>query len=103
MKWKERKDMLKTVKAFLAIAALLATMIYLTGGKGVQYAVEQRQHTVTTGQTIWGIATRYMPEQDRTRDVRELVYEIGKANNLKGYKIQPGDVLVIPLQCEVKK
>lgn len=95
--------LMKTAKVFLTIAALLAAMIYLTGGKGVQYAVEQRQHTVSAGQTIWGIAMRYMPEQDRTQDVRELVYEIGRANNLKGYKIQPGDVLVIPLQVEVKR
>lgn len=95
--------LVKTAKAFLTIAALLAAMIYLTGGKGVQYAVEQRQHTVSPGQTIWGIATRYMPEQDRTRDVRELVYEIGRANKLQGYAIQPGDVLVIPLAKEVRE
>ena len=99
----EGNMLIKTAKIFIAIAALLAAMIYLTGGKDVQYAVEQRQHTVTAGQTIWGIATRYMPEQDRTRDVRELVYDIGRANNLRGYVIQPGDVLVIPLAKEVKK
>lgn len=95
----------KTAKAFLTIAALLAAMIWLTGGKGVQYAIEQRTHTVSEGQTVWGIATKYMPEQEKTRDVRELVYEIGELNSLpkRNWNIQPGDVLIIPLAKKVRK
>lgn len=95
----------KTAKSFLTIAALLAAMIWLTGGKGVQYAIEQRTHTVSAGQTVWGIATKYMPEQNKTRDVRELVHEIGKLNGLpkRNWNIQPGDVLIIPLAKEVRK
>lgn len=95
----------KTAKAFLTIAALLAAMIWLTGGKGVQYAIEQRTHTVSSGQTVWGIATKYMPEQEKTRDVRELVYEIGELNSLpkRNWNIQPGDVLIIPLAKKVRK
>lgn len=81
----------------LVVAALLCV------GMDTNYELATKHHVVREGQTIWGIATRYMPEQDRTRDVRELVYEIGRANNLKGYKIHPGDVLIIPLQVEVKK
>lgn len=97
--------LIKTTKAFLTIAALLAAMIWLTGGKGVQYAIEQRTHTVSAGQTVWGIATKYMPEQEKTRDVRELVYEIGKLNGLpeRSWNIRPGDVLIIPLAKEVRK
>lgn len=94
--------MLKTAKIFLAIAAMLAALIFLTGGRGVKYAVEHRSHTVTAGQTVWGIATKYLPEQNRTRDVRELAHDISKANNLKDYIIQPGDVLTIPLAKEEK-
>lgn len=95
--------LVKTAKVFLTIAVLLAALIFLTGGRGVKYAVEHRTHTVTSGQTVWGIATKYLPEQDRTKDVRELAYDIGRANNLREYAIQPGDVLVIPLAKEVRK
>ncbi|MDO4920956.1 MAG: LysM peptidoglycan-binding domain-containing protein [Phascolarctobacterium sp.] len=95
--------LMKTAKVFLVIAALLAAMIFVTGGRGVKYAAEQRYHTVAAGQTVWGIATKYLPEQDRTRDVRELMYEIGKRNGLNNYSIQPGDVLVIPLEVEIKE
>jgi nucleoid-associated protein YgaU len=93
--------LMKTAKVFLIIAALLAAMIFVTGGRGVKYAAEQRYHTVAAGQTIWGIATKYLPEQDRTRDVRELAYNIGRANKLEGYLIRPGQVLVIPLERKV--
>ena len=97
--------LVKTAKVFITIVALLAATIWLTGGKGVQYAVERRQHTVSAGQTVWGIATKYMPEQNKTRDVRELVHEIGKLNSLpaRNWNIQPGDVLIIPLAREVKQ
>lgn len=97
--------LIKTAKAFLTIVALLAATIWLTGGKGVQYAIEQRTHTVSSGQTVWGIATKYMPEQEKTRDVRELVYEIGELNSLpkRNWNIQPGDVLIIPLAKKVRK
>lgn len=95
----------KTIKVFLIAAALLAAMIWLTGGKGVRYAVENKYHTVTDGQTVWGIATKYMPQQSKTRDVRELVYEIGRLNSLpkRNWNIQPGDVLIIPLAKKVRK
>ena len=94
--------MMKTVKVFLVVAALLAALIFLTGGRGVKYAAENRYHTVSAGQTIWGIAAKYLPHQDRTRDVRELVYAIGKKNNLQGYAIYPGQVLLIPLERKVQ-
>jgi nucleoid-associated protein YgaU len=95
----------KTAKAFLTIAALLAAMIWLTGGKGVQYAIEQRTHTVSAGQTVWGIATKYFPRQNKYRDIRYLVDDIGKANHLpeRSWNIRPGDVLIIPLAKEVRK
>lgn len=97
--------LVKTAKVFITIVALLPATIWLTGGKGVQYAIEQRTHTVSAGQTVWGIATKYMPEQNKTRDVRELVHEIGKLNSLpaRNWNIQPGDVLIIPLAREVKQ
>lgn len=95
--------LIKTAKVFLTVAVLLAALVFLTGGRGVQYAAETRYHTVTSGQTVWGIATKYLPLQDKTRDVRELMYDIGKANGLRGYHIEPGMKLVIPLEVEIKE
>lgn len=93
----------KTLKVFLTISFLLALMIFLTGARGVEYAIEHREHTVTSGQTLWGIATKYMNEQDKTRDIREFVYDIRQANKqLDGCLVRQGDVIVIPLAKEVK-
>lgn len=94
---------LKTlVEVFIIAAVLLAGLIYVTRGKGVQYAVENKAHVVTVGETGWDIACQYLPEQDRTRDVRELLDAIGRANDLqqRDWNIQPGEVLIIPLAKE---
>lgn len=95
--------MIKTLRLFLLIAVCFAAVVFLTGGKGLHYAEQNRLHIVAPGQTIWGIATRYMPEQNKTRDIRELIYDIGKENNLHNYHIEPGQQLVIPLWVEVKE
>lgn len=89
--------MLKTLKMIVGLALLLTAMIFLTGGKGQELTAADRTHVVTAGQTVWGIATKYMEYQDKTRDVRELVYDIRQRNGLHNVTIQPGDVLVIPL------
>lgn len=95
--------LVKTLKVFLTISSLLALLIFLTGCKSVEYAIEHREHTVTSGQTLWGIATKYMNEQDKIRDVREFVYEIRQANKqLDGCLVRQGDIIVIPLAKEIK-
>lgn len=95
--------MIKTLRLFLLIAACLAAVIFLTGGRGLHMEQQNKLHVVKAEQTIWGIATKYMSQQDKTRDVRELIYDIGKENNLHNYHIEPGQQLVIPLWVEVKE
>jgi LysM repeat protein len=85
----------------LGCAALIAAAVVLCGGTKDEYYTEYRTHIVTDGQTVWGIATKYIVEQDRTRDVRELVSDIIKYNGIKNAVIQPGQVIVVPL--EIKK
>ena len=92
--------MMKTLKMTVILSVILAGMIFFTGSKGKELAAANRLHTVTSGQTIWGIASHYMKDQDKTNDIRELVYDIRKANNLREGIIQPGDVLVIPLMVK---
>lgn len=95
--------MSKTLKLFLLIAACLAALIWCTGGTGLRMEQQNKLHVVKAGQTIWGIATEYMPQQNKTWDIRELIYDIGKANKLHNYQIQPGQQLVIPLMVEIKE
>lgn len=49
--------------------------------------------TVCTGDTLWTIASQYISKND---DIRELIYNIKKVNNLDSAIIIPGQELLIP-------
>lgn len=49
-------------------------------------------YTVVAGDTLWEIAARHAGR----KDVREVIYQIERANDLKSAAIQPGQVLYIP-------
>lgn len=51
------------------------------------------EYTVAPGDTLWEIAARHAGQ----KDVRELIYLIEQANELKSSAIQPGQVLFIPV------
>ena len=92
------------MKKCLFIIALVAVAWVLIGWlKPTEYRTEYKRHTVTAGQTVWGIATKYQPLQDKKMSVGELVHKIYKVNGIDSrLYIQPGDVLVIPLEQEVR-
>lgn len=48
---------------------------------------------IETGDTIWAIAKEYMPEG---KDIREVVYDIQKYNNIRNNNIQVGNIIKIP-------
>ncbi|GEM_PF-3414919 len=52
-------------------------------------------HVVQRGESVWGIAEN-MQKQGDTRDPRDAVAEINKANDTNGL-IHPGERLVVPL------
>ena len=91
-------------KKMLYIMAIVAVAFMVSGWLSpAEYRVEKHIHTVAAGQTVWEIATMYLPMQDMGMSVGELVHNIDKVNGIdpKLY-IQPGDKLIIPLEMEVK-
>ena len=102
------------VKAFLITVVLLAGLIFLTGGGAAKLAIRAHSflfpsykqtlvaYTVGEGQTLWEITGRYMGQQDKYRDCRELMHDIAEYNNLNGVKwLQAGQQIVIPLYKEI--
>ena len=91
-------------KKMLYIMALVAVAFMVSGWLApTEYRTEKHIHTVSAGQTVWGIATKYQTMQDKKMSTGEFVHKIYKANNIdtKAY-IQPGDSLVIPLEVEAE-
>lgn len=91
------------MKKCLFIIALVAVAWVLIGWlEPTEYRTEYKRHTVTAGQTVWGIATKYQPLQDKKMSVGELVHKIYKVNGIDPrLYIQPDDELIIPLEMEV--
>lgn len=91
-------------KKMLYIMALVAAAFMVSGWLApAEYRTEKRIHTVTAGQTVWEIATVYLPKQDKKMTIGEFVHKIYKANNIDPrLYLQPGDELIIPLEMEVK-
>jgi len=50
--------------------------------------------SVNAGDTLWNIAEYHGPEDV---DIREVVYLIAEANDIKNNMIYPGDTLMIPV------
>ena len=91
-------------KKMLYIMAIVTAAFMVSGWLApTEYRTEKHIHTVAAGQTVWEIATIYLPKQDMDMSVGELVHKIYKVNGIdpKLY-IQPGDKLIIPLEMEVK-
>ncbi|MGM9551953.1 MAG: LysM peptidoglycan-binding domain-containing protein [Clostridia bacterium] len=52
-------------------------------------------HAVDTGDTLWKIAEEHNP--DYTGDIREITYQIKKANGMKDSVVYVGQVLEVPV------
>lgn len=75
------------------LLVIVAICSYNLGKKqlGLPYS-ETFEYSVRSGDTLWTIAD----EISDGYDLREVIYEIKKINDLKGDTIYPRDVLVLP-------
>ena len=91
--------MLKLLKALMIVVmvALVGAEIYdMVTPKEFAYV----QHTVSAGETLMDIALQY-GSRSTEMDVRKIVYDICETNKISAKEVgrlQPGRVLLIPLQ-----
>ena len=81
----------------MALALLLAGAVVAEADDAAAPAVGQVvevDHTVRSGDTLWGIATEYVAPGD---DVRVLIEIIKDHNHLASSVIIPGQVLHVPV------
>ena len=53
------------------------------------------RHEIESGESLWSIAANYY--EAKNVDLRKIIYEIKKINNLDSSVITPGKELIIPL------
>lgn len=83
------------------IAGLLIIAAFLCSGLKTDYVKTEAHYTVQNGDTLWYIAGKYFNKQDRHHHFGEWQWQIREANANKfadNRILQPGDVLVIPLE-----
>lgn len=84
-----------TVMLILALLVGVTASLILHGrASSAEYAAPARI-TVHSGDTLWEIASAHAPAG---ADIREVVFRIRRANNLRTSVLQPGQVIVIPVR-----
>lgn len=83
----------KRIGLFLVIAAMMTAFILTTGSAfSAGESADTIQIVVRQGDTLWDIAR----EHTGGRDLRRVVWEMRKMNELDDVFIQPGQVLLVP-------
>ena len=97
---KERKARQRRRKVLGRLAVLFSTLAILTvlgiNFIGTAFALDNSAKysiKVAPGDTLWSIAQRY---NTKNRDIRYVVDDIMRANDLDSTKLHVGDTLVIP-------
>lgn len=88
----------------ILIAGLLIALAFLFGNINTEYAETKAYYTVEAGDTLWSVAGQYYNKQDRHQHFGEFQWQIREANADKfanNRMLQPGDVLIIPLERKV--
>jgi nucleoid-associated protein YgaU len=76
------------------VVLLLANAVGAREAGTGEVAVDHGSHLVVAGDTLWDIAAAHTAPGE---DVRRVVYEIQRLNDLDGSVILPGQVLQVPL------
>ncbi len=81
-------------RAAVLLTAVVVFFLLLASAVGAQNKViPTAQHRIVGGETLWSIAGEVTPQGG---DVRVMVSEIRRLNQLQGAVIYPGDVLIVP-------
>jgi len=95
-------------RPLLVAASVVATFLFLLGmcaaalmaGEPAHEFPESEyvlhRHVVQPGETLWGIAQRYRPNEDP----RKVVYEIQEASGVEGGLIMAYQLVLVPVKSE---
>lgn len=79
---------------FMLISIILFIFINSTKAHSSIYEVKYKEYYILEGDNLWDISSRNIPEG---YDIRKMIYEIKKLNNMETGYIYPGDIIKIPI------
>lgn len=88
----------------ILIAGLLIALAFIFSSFNTEYIKSEVSYKVQQGDTLWYIAGKYFNKQDKEDHFGEFQWQIREANADKfanNRMLQPGDVLIIPLERKV--
>lgn len=91
-----RKNKRKRINVILA-ALVFAFVILGTNVISTAFARTPREYarlTVSSGDTLWTIAQKY---NTKNRDIRSVVYDIIRLNDMDGASVRAGETISVPL------
>lgn len=91
MRWDGPKDWLL---ALIVIGLFLTGLLIHKDIPQTDYHRDTIAIVVAAGDTVWSIAKEH---QEQGGDLRPLIYEIGRLNELKSPIIYPGQILLLPV------
>ncbi len=80
-------------RRFAALFVAAAAAFALYSGTGADAGTQPVRYTVSSGDTLWGIAVSHTEPREDPRPILEAIRE---ANGLSGSTIQPGMSLELP-------
>jgi len=78
---------------FVILAVIVFSLLSNNKVHSSVHIVEFDEVEVVEGDTLWNIATRYLPEKT---DIRKMIYDIKEFNQMDNGPIHPGDIIKIP-------
>lgn len=96
---KKRRKLKKSVKIVLSIIVMAVIVWLLIHSTSFSYKeVEYREIYVSNGDTLWEIAKleKNTNEYYKNKDIREIIFDIKKVNNLQSSDIYEHQKLLIP-------
>lgn len=94
---KERENKIIRIKKRLLFSTLILLLLLVSGFYLTTYADANNlnvvKYHVQSGDTLWQIAAQY---DYGSKDIREVIFNIKKINNLKSGFISTGQILEIP-------
>ncbi|WZL71416.1 LysM peptidoglycan-binding domain-containing protein [Clostridiaceae bacterium 35-E11] len=99
-----KKHKLRIVNKFKFICSLVFILLVLLVVINITFKISIAEGTeelkyvemhIKTGDTIWGIAKKFTPQD---KDIRKTIHEISSVNKLCSFEIYPGQIIKIPVQ-----